>query len=144
MKLFVDKSADTLYLRLDDSLVTRSENASLGVSFDFNGSNEIVGIELSGLSNRSSPLDLSKIELHEGTSAQNRKVNTPSHYHVHLRTPEGGERVIPNKYRSLTSAMRTVKQLGEYVEIDGVRREDFTTNMEPCGDGWSSCRYSSN
>ena len=65
----------------------------------------------------------------------------PAHYHAHFRTPEGGERVIPKRYRSLASAMRTAKQVGEYVVFDGVRRNDFTVNMEPCEDTWSGCRY---
>ena len=66
----------------------------------------------------------------------------PSHYHVHFRTPDGGERVIPRRFRSLASAMQTVKQVGEAVVFDGVWRNDFTVNMEPCEDSWSSCRYS--
>ena len=62
------------------------------------------------------------------------------HYHAHLRTPDGGERVIPTRYRSLASAMRTVKQVGDTVTFDGVPRTDFTVNIEPCGDSWSDCR----
>ena len=64
------------------------------------------------------------------------------HYHAHFRTPDGGERVIPKRYRSLASAMRTVKQVGDTVTFDGVQRTDFTVNIEPCGDRWSDCRYS--
>ena len=64
-----------------------------------------------------------------------------THYHVHFRIPEGGERVIPKRYRSLASASRTVKQVGEEVVFEGVRRTDFTVNFEPCGDLWSDCRH---
>ena len=65
------------------------------------------------------------------------------HYHVHFRTLDGGERVIPKRFRSLASAMRTAKQVGEYLTFNGVERTDFTTNLEPCEDSWASCRYRS-
>lgn len=64
------------------------------------------------------------------------------HYHAHFRTPDAGERVLPQRYRSLASAMRTVKQVGDTVTFDGVPRTDFTVDIEPCGDRWSDCRYS--
>ena len=65
----------------------------------------------------------------------------PVHYHVHCRIPEGSERVIPRRYRSLASAMRVVKQIGGTLTFDGVQRTDFTVHLEPCEDGWSGCRY---
>ncbi len=71
-----------------------------------------------------------------------RHLPASEHYHVYLRTPDGGERVIPQRYRSLASAMRTVKQVGDTVTFDGVPRTDFAVNIEPCGDRWSDCRYS--
>ena len=70
-----------------------------------------------------------------------RHLPASEHHHVHFRTPDGGERVIPKRYRSLASAMRTVKQVGDTVTFDGVPRTDFTVNIEPCGDRWSDCRY---
>ena len=63
------------------------------------------------------------------------------HYHVHCRIPEGNESVIPRRYRSLASAMRMVKQIGETLTFDGVQRTDFTVHLEPCEDSWSGCRY---
>ena len=42
MKLKVDKGADALYLRLDDSPVVESEEVSPGVVLDYNESNEVV------------------------------------------------------------------------------------------------------
>ena len=71
-----------------------------------------------------------------------RHLPVSEHYHAHLRTSEGGERVITKRYRSLASAMRTVKQVGDTVTFDGVPRTDFTVNIEPCGDRWADCRYS--
>ena len=71
-----------------------------------------------------------------------RHLPASEHYHVHFRARDGGEHVIPKRYRSLASAMRTVKQVGDTVTFDGVPRTDFTVNIEPCGDRWSDCRYS--
>ena len=66
------------------------------------------------------------------------------HYHVHFRIPDGGERVIPQRYRSMASAMRTIKQVGDTVTFGGAPRTDFMVNIKPCGDRWSDCRYSAN
>ena len=53
MKPNVDKSADALYLRLDDSSIVESEAVSPGVVLDYNESNEVVGVEVLNLSKRS-------------------------------------------------------------------------------------------
>ena len=62
MKLHIDKEADALYLRLDDSSIVESEEVSPGVVLDYNASNEVVGVELLYLSKRSSNLKLSTLE----------------------------------------------------------------------------------
>ncbi len=62
MKLHVDKEADALYLRLDASTIIESEEVSPGVVLDYNESNEVVGVEILDLSQRSSELDLSALE----------------------------------------------------------------------------------
>ena len=62
MKLRVDKEADALYLRLDESPIVDSEEVSPGVVLDFNESNEVVGVEMLYLSKRSSKLDLSAVQ----------------------------------------------------------------------------------
>ena len=62
MKLNVDKKADALYLRLDDSPIVESEEVSPGVALDYNESNEVVGVEMLHLSKRSSTLNLSALE----------------------------------------------------------------------------------
>ena len=46
MRLNVDREADALYLRLDDSKIIESEEVSPGVVLDFNEANEVVGIEM--------------------------------------------------------------------------------------------------
>ena len=62
MKLNVDKEADALYLRLDDSPIVDSEEVSPGVVLDYNEANQVVGVEFPGLSRRSPSLDLSAVE----------------------------------------------------------------------------------
>lgn len=62
MKMKVDKEADTLYLRLDDSAIVESEEVSPGVALDDNESNEVVGMEMLYLSKRSSNVNLSALE----------------------------------------------------------------------------------
>ena len=62
MKLHVDKEADALYLRLDDSPIVESEEVSPGVVLDYNESNEVVGVELLHLSRRSSKLELNALQ----------------------------------------------------------------------------------
>ena len=42
MKLHVDKEADALYLHLDASVITESEEISSGVVLDYNESNQVV------------------------------------------------------------------------------------------------------
>ena len=62
MKLNVDKEADALYLRLDDSVIVESEEVSPGVVLDYNEANEVVGVEMLRLSKRSSALNLSALQ----------------------------------------------------------------------------------
>ena len=62
MKLSVDKEADALYLRLDDSPIVESEEVSPGVVLDYNEANEVVGVEMLPLSKRSSTLHLSALQ----------------------------------------------------------------------------------
>ena len=61
MKLHIDKEADALYLRLDDSDIVDSREVSPGVVLDYNESNEVVGVEMLHLSKRSAKLSLSSL-----------------------------------------------------------------------------------
>ena len=63
MKLHVDKEADALYLRLDDSEIVETEEVAPGVMLDYNASNEVVGVEMLRLSKRSHRLNLSELQL---------------------------------------------------------------------------------
>jgi uncharacterized protein YuzE len=62
MKLNVDKQADALYLRLDDSPIVESEEVAPGIVLDYNEDNEVVGVEMHGLSKRSPRLNLSALQ----------------------------------------------------------------------------------
>ena len=52
MKLKVDHEADALYLRLDDSRIVESEEVSPGVVLDYNEHEQVVGVEILGISKR--------------------------------------------------------------------------------------------
>ena len=61
MTLRLDKQADALYLRLDDSPIVESEEVSPGVVLDYNEASEVVGVELLNLSKRTSAPNLSAL-----------------------------------------------------------------------------------
>lgn len=61
MRLHVDRHSDALYLRLDDSQIVESEEVAPGLVPDYNASSEVVGVEILGLSRRSSSFDPSKL-----------------------------------------------------------------------------------
>jgi uncharacterized protein YuzE len=63
MKLHVDREADALYLRLDESPVTESEEVSPGIVLDFNDRHEVVGIEMLRISQRSAPIKMNSLEI---------------------------------------------------------------------------------
>ena len=52
MGLKVDHKNDALYFRLDESAIVDSEEMSPGVILDYDANNNVVGIEILGLSNR--------------------------------------------------------------------------------------------
>lgn len=62
MKLKVDEQADALYLRLDDSEIVESEEVSPGVILDFNAHNQVVGVEILHLSQRSTTLNTRELQ----------------------------------------------------------------------------------
>ena len=64
MRLKVDEKNDVLYLRLDDSKIVESEEVQPGVILDFDANNNVIGIELLGVSRRV-PLDTLKNLLFE-------------------------------------------------------------------------------
>lgn len=61
MKLLVDREADAL-LRLDDSRVVESQEVSSGIVLDYNEDNQVVGIEVLRLSERTPHVDLEELQ----------------------------------------------------------------------------------
>ncbi len=66
MKLTIDKESDALYFQIDDSKIVESEEVSPGIVLDYNERNEVVGVEMLRLSQRSSTIDLSALEFRTG------------------------------------------------------------------------------
>jgi uncharacterized protein YuzE len=52
VKLKIDRAADALYLRFDDSRILESEKVAPGVIVDFDSQNNVVGVEVLHLSER--------------------------------------------------------------------------------------------
>lgn len=52
MRLKVDKKADALYLRIDESKIVDSEEVSPGIILDYNDRKQVVGVEILRLSRR--------------------------------------------------------------------------------------------
>ena len=63
MKLSIDKEADALYLRLDESPIVESEEVAPGVVLDYNEAEQVVGIEMLNLSKRAPEVSLSNLQL---------------------------------------------------------------------------------
>ena len=62
MKLKVDHEADALYLRLDDSRIVESEEVSPGVVLDYNEQEQVVGVEILGISKRAPTLTTREVQ----------------------------------------------------------------------------------
>jgi uncharacterized protein YuzE len=62
MRLKIDREADALYLRLDESPIIESEEVSPGVVLDFNEQNQVVGVEMLNLSKRAPGLNLKELQ----------------------------------------------------------------------------------
>jgi uncharacterized protein YuzE len=62
MRLKVDREADALYLRLDDSAILESEEVSPGGVLDFNAQHQVVGVEMLNLSKRVPGLNLKELQ----------------------------------------------------------------------------------
>ena len=69
MKFHVDRDADALYIRLNESPIVESEEVSPGVVLDFNESNEVVGVEVLNISKRSEAIDLDRFLVETAPSA---------------------------------------------------------------------------
>ncbi len=63
MRLKVDKTSDTLYLRLDEDAIVESQEVEPGVVLDFDAQGRVVGVEILDLSKRTGPDTLRLIQL---------------------------------------------------------------------------------
>lgn len=52
MRLKIDEKNDALYFRLDESAIVDSEEVKPGVILDYDANDNVVGIEILGLSKR--------------------------------------------------------------------------------------------
>lgn len=64
MRIKVDRESDALYFRLDESKIVESEEVRPGVVLDYDENDQVVGVELLGISARASSEDLSSIHFH--------------------------------------------------------------------------------
>ncbi len=62
MRLKIDHKSDALYFRLDESAVVESEEIKPGVILDYDSNNNVVGIEILGLSKRVPPEKLKSLQ----------------------------------------------------------------------------------
>ncbi len=62
MRLKIDKEADALYFRLDDSRIIESEEVAPGIILDFNEKNQVVGIEILRLPQRTPAPNLNELQ----------------------------------------------------------------------------------
>jgi uncharacterized protein YuzE len=62
MKVHFDEKADAVYLRLDDSPIVDSEEVHPGIVLDFNGANQVVGIEILKVKDRVPVANLKQIQ----------------------------------------------------------------------------------
>jgi uncharacterized protein YuzE len=62
MKLYYDERVDALYLRFDDSTIIESEEVKEGIILDYNNKDQVVGIEVLGMSKRIPLTELKKLQ----------------------------------------------------------------------------------
>lgn len=62
MKIHLDEKADALYLRLDDSTITESEEVAPGIVLDYNDRDQVVGVEILDVKSRVPIADLRRIQ----------------------------------------------------------------------------------
>lgn len=64
MKLAIDGEADALHLELVAVPVVESEEVAPGVIIDYDGSGQVVGVEILNLSKRPQPVNLMDFQFH--------------------------------------------------------------------------------
>ncbi len=62
MRVHFDEEADAVYFRLDDSEIIESEEVQPGIVLDFNGNEQVVGIEILRVKERVPLANLKQIQ----------------------------------------------------------------------------------
>ena len=62
MRIKVDKDADALYFRLDETPIVESEEVRPGGILDCDGQGQVVGVEFLGISKRATKEELSSLQ----------------------------------------------------------------------------------
>lgn len=62
MKMRYDEGTDALYLRLDDAEIVGSQEVQPGVVLDFDGRNQVVGVEILRVKERVPTADLKHLD----------------------------------------------------------------------------------
>jgi uncharacterized protein YuzE len=63
MRMTMDKEADALYIRFDESKIVESEEVSDGIILDFDASGRVVGFEMLDVRRRFPDADLSRVDV---------------------------------------------------------------------------------
>ena len=62
MRIKVDRDADALYFRLDETRIVESEEVRPGVVLDYDEDDQVVGVEFLGISKRATKEELSSLQ----------------------------------------------------------------------------------
>ena len=62
MRIRVDRDADALYFRLDETPIVESEEVRPGVILDYGEDHRVVGVEFLGISKRATQEELSSFQ----------------------------------------------------------------------------------
>lgn len=63
MRMRVDKEADSLYIRFDDSKIVEAEEVSDGIILDFDADGRVVGLQMLGVRQRFPTADLTRMDV---------------------------------------------------------------------------------
>jgi uncharacterized protein YuzE len=66
MRLIINREDDALYLRLDESAITESEEVQPGVILDFDKDGRVVGVEFLGIRARIPEQELTSFQFQTG------------------------------------------------------------------------------
>jgi len=62
MKIIVDKDADALFFRLDETRIVESEEVRPGIILDYDENDRVVGVEFLGISGRATEQAIANLQ----------------------------------------------------------------------------------